>query len=66
MNNIYSKTKLQENSKDKVFENSYSLVDYKYLNSFNVEVSKINEHEVSIDNEEIIAEYPLSFKVLSI
>ncbi|MCE4689952.1 formate dehydrogenase accessory sulfurtransferase FdhD [Clostridioides difficile] len=61
MNNIYSKTKLQENSKDKVFENSYSLVDYKYLNSFNVEVSKINEHEVSIDNEEIIAEYPLSF-----
>ena len=36
-------------------------MDYKYLNSFNVEVSKINEHEVSIDNEEIIAEYPLSF-----
>ena len=36
MNNIYSKTKLQENSKDKVFENSYILVDYKYLNSFNV------------------------------
>ncbi|TQW60025.1 sulfurtransferase FdhD, partial [Clostridioides difficile] len=34
-------------------------MDYKYLNSFNVEVSKINEHEVSIDNEEIIAEYPL-------
>ncbi|MCC0684802.1 formate dehydrogenase accessory sulfurtransferase FdhD [Clostridioides sp. ZZV14-6345] len=61
MNNIYSKTKLQENSKDEVFENSYSLVDYKYLNSFNIEVSKINEHELSIEDEEIIAEYPLSF-----
>lgn len=61
MNNIYSKTKLQENSKDEVFENSYSLVDYKYLNSFNVEINKVNEYELSTDNEEIIAEYPLSF-----
>lgn len=36
-------------------------MDYKYLNFFNVEVSKINEYEVLIDNEEIIVEYLFSF-----
>ncbi|MDB3086520.1 formate dehydrogenase accessory sulfurtransferase FdhD [Clostridioides difficile] len=36
-------------------------MDYEYLNSFNVEINKVNEYELSTDNEEIIAEYPLSF-----
>lgn len=61
MENIYSKTKSQENSKGEVFENSYSLVDYKYMNSFKLEISKINEYNLSNEYEEIIAEYPLSF-----